>query len=254
MRRNGLRLIVVRLRSPVPEAAQDAELLTAAAVALNRHADVLRELGALFAAAGHELYLVGGSVRDAVLQRLSHRSGLRHRRAPRAAAEIAAAVGRRAVGHRHRVRHRRRREGRPAPGDHHVPRRPLRPGVPQPAGAVRRLARRRSGAPRFHGERDGGAHHGGRGRRIRRSPRRFGRAARRRAGYAGGAVGVFRRRPAADAARRAVRLATRLHGRPAGARGDRGDGAASWAGSPPSGWPPSWTSCCWATTRSPVST
>ncbi len=49
--------------------AQDAELLTAAAVALNRHADVLRELGGLFAAAGHELYLVGGSVRDAVLQR-----------------------------------------------------------------------------------------------------------------------------------------------------------------------------------------
>jgi len=55
----------------VPETAQDAELLTAAAVALHRHADVLRELGALFAAAGHELYLVGGSVRDAVLQRLS---------------------------------------------------------------------------------------------------------------------------------------------------------------------------------------
>ena len=55
----------------MPETAQDAELLAAAAVALNRHADVLRELGALFAAAGHELYLVGGSVRDAVLQRLS---------------------------------------------------------------------------------------------------------------------------------------------------------------------------------------
>jgi len=55
----------------VPETAQDAELLTAAAVALNRHADVLHELGALFAGAGHQLYLVGGSVRDAVLQRLS---------------------------------------------------------------------------------------------------------------------------------------------------------------------------------------
>jgi poly(A) polymerase len=55
----------------VPETAQDAELLTAAAVALNSHADVLRELGALFAGAGHQLYLVGGSVRDAVLQRLS---------------------------------------------------------------------------------------------------------------------------------------------------------------------------------------
>jgi poly(A) polymerase len=53
----------------VPDAAHDAALLTAAAVALNKHADVLRDLGGLFAAAGHELYLVGGSVRDAVLQR-----------------------------------------------------------------------------------------------------------------------------------------------------------------------------------------
>jgi poly(A) polymerase len=55
----------------VPEAVQDAQLLAAAAVALNSHADVLRGLGTLFAGAGHELYLVGGSVRDAVLQRLS---------------------------------------------------------------------------------------------------------------------------------------------------------------------------------------
>jgi len=53
----------------VPEA--DADLLTAAAVALNRHAPVLRELGSAFDAAGHELYLVGGSVRDALLGRLS---------------------------------------------------------------------------------------------------------------------------------------------------------------------------------------
>ncbi|WP_156688659.1 CCA tRNA nucleotidyltransferase [Mycobacterium sp. Marseille-P9652] len=53
----------------MPEA--DAELLTAAAVALNRHAPLLRELGAAFDAAGHELYLVGGSVRDALLGRLS---------------------------------------------------------------------------------------------------------------------------------------------------------------------------------------
>ncbi|EID15861.1 poly(A) polymerase [Mycobacterium xenopi RIVM700367] len=55
----------------MPETAQDADLLTAAAVALNRHGDVLRELGALFADAGRALYLVGGSVRDAVLDRLS---------------------------------------------------------------------------------------------------------------------------------------------------------------------------------------
>jgi poly(A) polymerase len=55
----------------VPEAVDDKELLTAAAVALNQHAPVLRGIGAVFDAAGHELYLVGGSVRDAFLGRLS---------------------------------------------------------------------------------------------------------------------------------------------------------------------------------------
>jgi poly(A) polymerase len=55
----------------VPEAPQDADLLTAAAVALQLHAPVLAELGSAFDAAGHQLYLVGGSVRDAVLGRLS---------------------------------------------------------------------------------------------------------------------------------------------------------------------------------------
>ncbi|OBH99422.1 CCA tRNA nucleotidyltransferase [Mycobacterium sp. E2733] len=49
----------------------DVELLAAAAVALNQHAPMLRELGFAFDAAGRELYLVGGSVRDAVLGRLS---------------------------------------------------------------------------------------------------------------------------------------------------------------------------------------
>ena len=58
----------------MPEA--DADLLTAAAVALNRHAPVLSELGSLFDAAGHELYLVGGSVRDSLLDRLTDRSDL----------------------------------------------------------------------------------------------------------------------------------------------------------------------------------
>ncbi|HYB39769.1 MAG TPA: CCA tRNA nucleotidyltransferase [Mycobacterium sp.] len=53
----------------MPEAAHDADLLTAAAVALNRRAPLLRELGSVFDAAGHELYLVGGSVRDFVLGR-----------------------------------------------------------------------------------------------------------------------------------------------------------------------------------------
>ena len=54
----------------------DAELLAGALVALNRRAEVLRELGAVFAEAGHELFLVGGSVRDALLGRLTEDSDL----------------------------------------------------------------------------------------------------------------------------------------------------------------------------------
>jgi poly(A) polymerase len=46
-------------------------LLAAAAVSLQGLSDILDPLGARFAAAGHELYLVGGSVRDAVLGRLT---------------------------------------------------------------------------------------------------------------------------------------------------------------------------------------
>ncbi len=52
------------------ESTADAELLARAAVALNRHREVLGELGRIFAEAGHQLYLVGGSVRDALLGRL----------------------------------------------------------------------------------------------------------------------------------------------------------------------------------------
>ncbi|OBJ55128.1 CCA tRNA nucleotidyltransferase [Mycobacterium sp. 1423905.2] len=52
------------------EPAQTADLLTAAR-ALQKHAPVLSELGAAFDAAGQQLYLVGGSVRDALLGRLS---------------------------------------------------------------------------------------------------------------------------------------------------------------------------------------
>jgi poly(A) polymerase len=52
------------------ESSADAAVLAAAAAALNRHGSVLSGLGAVFAGAGHELYLVGGSVRDAVLGRL----------------------------------------------------------------------------------------------------------------------------------------------------------------------------------------
>ncbi|WP_209928001.1 MULTISPECIES: CCA tRNA nucleotidyltransferase [unclassified Rhodococcus (in: high G+C Gram-positive bacteria)] len=56
--------------SPTPDADRRARLLKDASVTLRGLADVLTPLGARFAAAGHELYLVGGSVRDAVLGRL----------------------------------------------------------------------------------------------------------------------------------------------------------------------------------------
>jgi poly(A) polymerase len=49
----------------------DVALLARAMVALNASSEPLGSLGALFAAAGHELYLVGGSVRDALLGRVS---------------------------------------------------------------------------------------------------------------------------------------------------------------------------------------
>jgi poly(A) polymerase len=55
----------------VSEPAAEVELLASAAKALNQHAAVLSGLGALFEAAGHDLFLVGGSVRDALLGRLS---------------------------------------------------------------------------------------------------------------------------------------------------------------------------------------
>jgi poly(A) polymerase len=49
--------------------ASHPDVLLTAAKALQQHTPVLRELGQLFADAGHQLYLVGGSVRDALLER-----------------------------------------------------------------------------------------------------------------------------------------------------------------------------------------
>ncbi|HZA11826.1 CCA tRNA nucleotidyltransferase [Mycobacterium sp.] len=54
----------------MPDTAFDAQQLAAAQRELNQHGAVLRGLGRSFADAGHELYLVGGTVRDAVLGRL----------------------------------------------------------------------------------------------------------------------------------------------------------------------------------------
>ena len=56
---------------PGGDPALDAPLLAHALVALNRQGELLAALGNLFESAGHQLYLVGGSVRDALLGRLS---------------------------------------------------------------------------------------------------------------------------------------------------------------------------------------
>lgn len=55
----------------MPEAESTDALQVRAAVELHRQAPLLAEIGGLFAAAGHRLYLVGGTVRDAVLGRLT---------------------------------------------------------------------------------------------------------------------------------------------------------------------------------------
>ncbi|WP_308162670.1 CCA tRNA nucleotidyltransferase [Nocardia alni] len=54
----------------LPPEDRRTRLLAAAAITLGRLSNVLTPLGEMFAAHGHELYLVGGSVRDAVLGRL----------------------------------------------------------------------------------------------------------------------------------------------------------------------------------------
>ncbi|MCA1005770.1 CCA tRNA nucleotidyltransferase [Rhodococcus hoagii] len=58
------------MNAPTPDAERRARLLDGAHRTLSSLSDVLDPLGARFTEAGHELYLVGGSVRDAVLGRL----------------------------------------------------------------------------------------------------------------------------------------------------------------------------------------
>ena len=237
--------------------SDDAELLAAAAVALNRHADVLRDLGSLFAEAGHELYLVGGT-------------GARRAAWPAPASRDMDLIS------------------PPTPGPRRFSgscgRGPTRCGTPasSTAPSARQEATTASRSPRSaptpttrcHATRRCGSatasttiwcaatspstrwRCGSRPTVRANSSTRWAVWRRcapacwtpRRAG------GVVRRRPAADAAGGAVRLAARLHRRSAGAGGDGCDGGPTRAASPPNGWPPSWTSCCWARTRSPAST
>ena len=69
---------------------------------------MLGELGSVFAAAGHELYLVGGSVRDALMGRLSPDLDFTTNARPEQVQKLLRPWADALVGHRHRVRHRRR--------------------------------------------------------------------------------------------------------------------------------------------------
>ena len=126
---------------------------------------VAEELAARFAAAGHRLYLVGGSVRDALLGRTpsghSEQTDLDFTTDARPAAVLAVVDGWASAvwdtgiafgtvgARRHGVDH----------GDHDVPVRRLRPREPQPGRRLRRDDRGRPGAPRLHRQRDGGRAH-----------------------------------------------------------------------------------------------
>ena len=122
---------------------------------LARIAPVTEELGARFAAAGEEIALVGGPVRDAMLGRLHNDLDFTTSARPEVTEQLLEGLGRRDLGHRPRLRHHRLPPRRVAGRDHHLPLRGVRPREPQARRAVRRLARRRPRPPRLHRELDG---------------------------------------------------------------------------------------------------
>ena len=168
---------------------------------------------AAFAAAGFELALVGGPVRDAFLDRPLNDLDFTTNADPDQILAIVDADRRRALGHRPRVRHDRRPHRRPHRRDHHLPH--ATPTTARPASptvAVRRHASRATWC-------------------AATSPSTRWRCAcrervlvdpsggvedliARRITHAGRTGAVLRRRPAADAAGRPVRLPARVHRRP----------------------------------------
>ena len=132
----------------------------AAAVAeLLRIAPVADRLGELFSNAGHELYLVGGSVRDALLGRLGHDLDFATSARPDAVEKLLRKLSP-AVDHRQGVRHhrlqgrcRRRELGH---RDHHVPLRDVYPGTAESRRSRSATRWTMISAPRFHDQCHGG--------------------------------------------------------------------------------------------------
>ena len=193
----------------VPPVATDhsderAALVQRAVDDLRERAGVALELGERFTAAGHEVALVGGPVRDALLGRLGDDLDFTTDARPEQVLEIVSGwadavwdigiafgtVGVRKGEHKLEITTYRAdaydRESR------------------KPEVSYGDDARRRPRTPRLHRQRDGGA---AALAGARRPARRHRRPRRRGAAHARHAGGVVQRRPAADAARGAVRLA-----------------------------------------------
>ena len=182
---------------------------------------VAQSLGERFAAAGFDLALVGGSVRDLILARpvndLDFTTDATPEQTERVLAGWADAtwdVGRAfgTIGARH--------------GDDVVEVTTYRAEaydarLPQAGGRVRHEPGRRPGAPGLHRERDGP---GAAGRGVRGPARRADRPGAGGAAHAGHTRVLVHRRPAADDAGGPVRRPARLRGRARGADGDGGDG------------------------------
>ena len=193
------------------------ELQRNAEVELERIAPVIDDLGRLFAEAGHELALVGGPVRDAMLGRPHTDLDFTTSARPDDTERLLVGLGRRDLGHGPRLRDHRVPQGRVDGRGDDVPLGGLRPRLPQAGRRLRRQPRGRPRPARLHRQRDGGAAAGpDRGGPVRRGGRPDAAAA----ADAGDAAGVVLRRPAADAAGGAVRGPAR---RDRGARGGRGD-------------------------------
>ena len=129
----------------------------AVAALLRKVAPVADDLGRLFAAHGHELALVGGSVRDVFLARRSEDLDLTTDAPPERVMEITDgwADGVWPIGLEFGTVG--LRKGRVQARDHDLPQRALRPEVPQACRALRYLTRRGPGPAGFHDQCDGGA-------------------------------------------------------------------------------------------------
>ncbi len=167
---------------------------------------IAKELGLRFAEAGHELYLVGGSVRDLMLGRARRDLDFATSAHPEQTTRVLRGWAERrylvgvtfgTVG---------ALEGRAAARDHDVPPGGLRRGTPQAGRHVRRRHRDRPVPPRLHDQRDGGA---ASRRRARRPVRRRPPPRREGARHPARTRGLVHRRSAAHAAGRALRLAAR---------------------------------------------